>query len=113
LGTPFQSPPARTAAGILLAPSEKSGRSSLCASNEKGNVEVIMKPMALVGILLIVVGIMALVYQGITYTTRKSVVDIGPIHATADKETTIPLPPIVGGAATVAGLALLVMSGKR
>jgi hypothetical protein len=103
----------RASPGILFAAAGKSSRSGLCASNEKGNVEVIMKPMALVGILLIVVGIAALAYQGITYTTRKSVVDIGPIHATADKETTIPLPPIVGGAATVAGLALLVMSGKR
>jgi hypothetical protein len=72
-----------------------------------------MKPLALVGVLLIVLGIAALVYQGITYTTRKTVVDIGPIHATADKDTTIPLPPIVGGAATVVGIVLLVMSAKQ
>jgi hypothetical protein len=72
-----------------------------------------MKPMALLGVLLIVLGIAALVYQGFTYTTRKTVVDLGPIHATADKDTTIPLPPIVGGTATVAGIVLLVMSAKR
>jgi len=72
-----------------------------------------MKPMALLGALLIVFGIAALVFQGFTYTTRKTVVDLGPIHATADKDTTIPLPPIVGGAATVAGIVLLVMSAKH
>jgi hypothetical protein len=72
-----------------------------------------MKPLALVGLLLIVVGIAALAYQGITYTRRETVVDIGPIHATADKNKTIPLPPIVGGTATVAGVLLLVMSSRQ
>jgi hypothetical protein len=72
-----------------------------------------MKPLALVGWLLIVVGLVALAYQGITYTTRERVVDIGPIHATADKETTIPLPPIVGAAATAVGLLLVVASSRH
>ena len=72
-----------------------------------------MKPLGLVGLLLIVVGLLALAYQGITYTKRETVVDIGPFHATADKDKTIPLPPIVGGAATVAGILLLVVSSRK
>jgi hypothetical protein len=67
----------------------------------------------LTGIILIVIGIAALAYQGITYTTREKVVDIGPIHMTADKTNTIPLPPILGGLALVGGIVLLVMGNKR
>jgi hypothetical protein len=72
-----------------------------------------MKPMALVGLLLVVLGIGALAYQRITYTKRETVVDIGPIHASADKDKTIPLPPVVGGTATVVGVLLLVMSSRQ
>jgi hypothetical protein len=72
-----------------------------------------MKAYTLTGIILIVIGIAALAYQGITYTTREKVVDIGPIHMTADKEKTIPLPPIVGGLALVGGIVLLVMGNKK
>ncbi len=72
-----------------------------------------MKTYTLTGIILIVIGIAALAYQGITYTTREKVVDIGPIHMTADKTNTIPLPPILGGLALVGGIVLLVMGNKR
>ncbi len=72
-----------------------------------------MKTYTLIGIVLIVVGIIALAYQGITYTTREKVVDIGPIQMTADKTKTIPLPPIVGGIALVGGIVLLVAGGKK
>ncbi len=72
-----------------------------------------MKAYTLTGIILIVIGIAALAYQGITYTTREKVVDIGPIHMTADKEKTIPLPPIVGGLALVGGIVLLIMGNKK
>ena len=71
-----------------------------------------MKPVSLAGIVLIVLGLAALAYQGITYTTRDTVIDLGPIHATAEREKTIPLPPILGVAAVVAGVVLLV-SGSR
>jgi hypothetical protein len=71
-----------------------------------------MKPAALAGIVLIVIGIISLAYQGITYTTHKKIVDIGPIHATADEQKTIPLPPILGGLALLGGVILLVTSGK-
>lgn len=69
--------------------------------------------MKLIGIFLIVAGILALVYQGISYTTRETVIDIGPIKATADREKTIPLPPIAGLAAVAAGIALVVVGSKR
>jgi len=72
-----------------------------------------MKTNALLGIILIVVGIIALAYQGFTYTTREKVVDIGPIQVTADKTRTVPIAPIVGAAALVGGIALLVLGNKN
>jgi len=69
--------------------------------------------MTLAGIVLIVLGIAALAYQGITYTTRETVIDIGPITATAERERTFPLPPVVGGAAVLAGAALLALGARR
>jgi uncharacterized membrane protein len=71
-----------------------------------------MKGTPIVGILLIVLGVIALAYQGITYTTHKKVLDVGPIQATKEEHNTIPLPPIVGGLALVGGIALLVTGGK-
>ena len=72
-----------------------------------------MKTYTLTGIILIVIGIVALAYQGITYTTREKVVDIGPIQVTADKTKTVPLPPILGGIALVGGIVLLVMGSNK
>jgi hypothetical protein len=72
-----------------------------------------MKPISLVGILLVVLGALALVYQGITYTHREKILDIGPIHATADKQEQIPLPPVLGGLALLAGVGLLVVGARR
>ena len=72
-----------------------------------------MKTYTLTGIILIVIGIVALAYQGITYTTREKVVDIGPIQMTAEKTKRLPLPPIVGGIALVGGIVLLVMGSKK
>jgi hypothetical protein len=72
-----------------------------------------MKTYTLTGIILIVIGIVAFAYQGITYTTREKVVDIGPIQMTAEKTKTLPLPPIVGGIALVGGIVLLVMGNKK
>jgi uncharacterized membrane protein len=72
-----------------------------------------MRAYTVIGIILIVIGIVALAYQGINYTTREKVVDIGPIQMTAEKTKTLPLPPIVGGVALVGGIVLLVMGNKR
>lgn len=69
--------------------------------------------MRLAGIVLVVVGVLALAFGGFTYTTREKIVDIGPIEATAEKEETVPLPPLVGGAALVGGLVLLVVAGRK
>ena len=72
-----------------------------------------MKTNTLLAIILIAVGVIAFAYQGITYTTREKVVDLGPIQVTADKTKTLPLPPIVGGVALVGGIVLLVMGSKK
>jgi hypothetical protein len=67
-----------------------------------------MKTTTLLAVILIVVGVIAFAYQGFTYTTREKVVDIGPVHVTAERTKTLPLPPIVGTIAVVGGLVLLV-----
>lgn len=72
-----------------------------------------MKPIMLLGVVLIIVGVLALAYQGITYTTREKVLDLGPLKASVDKQKTIPLPPILGGAALAAGVILIVVGNKR
>jgi hypothetical protein len=72
-----------------------------------------MKTNSVIGVILIVIGIVALAYQGITYTTREKVVDLGPVQVTADKTKTLPLPPIIGGIALVGGIVLLVMGNKK
>jgi uncharacterized membrane protein len=69
--------------------------------------------MKAIGIVLIALGLAALAYQGFTYTSRETVVDIGPLHATADREKTVPLPPIVGGVAVATGVVLLVLGARR
>ena len=72
-----------------------------------------MKSTSIAGILLVVLGALALAYQGITYTRRERVLDVGPIHATKDTERTIPLPPILGGVAILGGIGLLVAGARR
>ncbi|ABW68122.1 hypothetical protein [Desulfosudis oleivorans] len=72
-----------------------------------------MKVTTLVAIILIAIGILAFGYQGISYTTREKVVDIGPLEISADKTRTIPLPPIVGGLALAGGIVLLIVGGKK
>jgi len=71
-----------------------------------------MRPLAMLGIVLIVLGAIALAYQGITYTTNEKVVDLGPLKVEAKKEKTIPLPPVLGGVAIVVGLVLLITSSR-
>ncbi len=68
-----------------------------------------MKPTAMLGLILIVLGVAALAYQGFTYTSRDTVLNMGPLHATAEHQKTVPLPPIIGGAAVIGGVALLIV----
>jgi hypothetical protein len=72
-----------------------------------------MKTSTAFAILLIAVGVMALAYQGFTYTTRDKVVDLGPVHVTTERTKTIPLPPIVGMVAAVSGFVLLVVGRRK
>jgi len=72
-----------------------------------------MRPIAIVGVVLIVFGLAALAYQGVTYTSRETVIDIGPLHATADRQKTLPLPPVVGIAAVAGGVALLIAGARK
>ncbi len=69
--------------------------------------------MKIVGIILIIAGILALVYGGIQYTSRDKVVDLGPLQVSADQKHNIPLPPIVGGLALIAGIVLVVSDRRR
>jgi len=71
-----------------------------------------MKPATMIGIVLIILGIVALAYQGITYTSRENVVDLGPLKVEAKRERTIPLPPVVGVAALVGGIVLVLVSRR-
>lgn len=68
-----------------------------------------MKPL---GVILIVLGVLALVYQGFTYTTQKKVLDLGPIQATKQEHHTVPLPPILGALALIGGVVILVSDRK-
>jgi hypothetical protein len=72
-----------------------------------------MKPITIVGVLLIVLGVIALGYEGITYTTREKVLDIGPLKASVDKKKTIPLSPALGAAALIGGIVLVVVGARR
>ena len=64
-------------------------------------------PLIIIGIVLIALGLVSLAYQGITYTSRETVLNVGPIKATADTQKTIPLSPILGGLALAGGVVLV------
>jgi uncharacterized membrane protein len=72
-----------------------------------------INPITLVGIALIVLGIVAFAYQGITYTSREKIIDIGPLQASADTQKTIPLSPLLGGLALAGGIVLVVVGAKK
>jgi hypothetical protein len=72
-----------------------------------------MRTTTLLAIILIAVGIVAFGYQGITYTTRENVVDVGPLKVTTEKTKTLPIPPIVGAIALVGGIVLLIVGRKK
>jgi uncharacterized membrane protein HdeD (DUF308 family) len=72
-----------------------------------------MKSTVVLGVILIILGIAALAYQGITYTKRETVLNIGPLHAEAERQHTVPIPPIIGVAAVAGGMVLLVAGNRK
>ena len=72
-----------------------------------------MKPIVWVGIVLIVFGALALAYQGFTYTHQEEILDVGPIHATAEKHDRVSIPPVLGALTLAGGIALLVFGAKK
>ena len=72
-----------------------------------------INPTVLLGIALIVLGIVAFAYQGITYTSREKVIDIGPLQASVDTKKTIPLSPLLGGLVLAGGIVLVVVGTKK
>ena len=67
----------------------------------------------IIALILIALGIIALVYQGISYQSQDRVVDLGPLHVTAERTHTLPLPPIAGAVALLGGVALLIFDRKK
>jgi hypothetical protein len=72
-----------------------------------------MKNISIVGVIVIVLGVLALASQGINYTKRETIIDLGPLQATADHDKTLPLPPVLGAAAVAGGVALLIVGIRR
>ena len=72
-----------------------------------------MKSNQVLGVLLIVLGVVALAYQGFTYTTRETAIDLGPVQVTTERTRRLPLPPIVGAVALVGGIVLLVVGNRK
>jgi hypothetical protein len=72
-----------------------------------------MKPMSWLGILLVILGSLALAYQGFTYTRQEKILDVGPVHATAERRERVSIPPILGGIALAGGIGLLVVGARK
>ncbi len=72
-----------------------------------------MKSASLAGLVLLILGVVSLAYQGITYTTQKKVLDIGPLQATKEEKHTVPLPPVLGCLALMGGVVLLATGAKN
>jgi hypothetical protein len=72
-----------------------------------------MKPLVILGVVLLIIGAILLAYQGISYVTTEKVVDAGPVQIEASKEKTIPIPPIIGVTAMVAGILCIVLGATR
>jgi hypothetical protein len=72
-----------------------------------------MNAAKVIGIILIILGVLGFIYKGVSYTTKETVVDVGPLEVQAEKEKTVPIPEILSGVAIVAGIGLLVVGNKR
>jgi uncharacterized membrane protein HdeD (DUF308 family) len=72
-----------------------------------------MRAATLIGIILIILGVVALAFQGISYVRQEQVADLGPVDITAERRETIPLPPILGIAALAGGVVLVIVGSRR
>jgi len=72
-----------------------------------------MKSASLAGLVLLILGVVSLAYQGITYTTHEKVLDVGPLQATKEEKHTLPLPPVLGCLALMGGVVLLATGAKN
>jgi uncharacterized membrane protein YidH (DUF202 family) len=72
-----------------------------------------VKPAGIVGIILIAIGIITLAYGGFSYTKREKIIDAGPLQVSADREKTVPFPPILGGLCLVGGIILVLVGNKK
>ena len=72
-----------------------------------------MRPAGIIGIVLIIIGVLAFALGGISYTRREKVIDAGPLQVSADKEKTIPLPPLLGGLCLAGGVVLVIVGSRR
>jgi len=72
-----------------------------------------VKTSTLAGIILAIIGVISLAYQGISYTTREKKVDLGPVEIVQAEKKTIPLPPVLGAVALIGGLALLAVGARQ
>ena len=72
-----------------------------------------MKPAGIVGIILIAIGVIALAYGGFSYTKREKIIDAGPLQVSADREKTVPFPPILGGICLIGGIVLVLVGNKK
>jgi len=68
--------------------------------------------MRAIGVVLVVLGLAGLIYGGLTWTRRERVADIGPVHVTRERESSLPVPPIIGGVCLAAGVVLLLRGGR-
>jgi uncharacterized membrane protein len=72
-----------------------------------------MKPLMLIGIVLIVIGVVALAYGGFSFTTSEKVAEVGPLKIEKDKTRSVPLPPVLGGLALVGGIVLVAVGARK
>jgi uncharacterized membrane protein len=72
-----------------------------------------VKPLTIAGIVLIALGVVALVYQGFSYTTKEKVLELGPLKAEVEREKTVPVPPILGVLAIAGGVVLVIVGARR
>jgi len=72
-----------------------------------------MRGTMLLGVILLVAGLAGLAWPVISYTTTEKVVDIGPVEVTAEREKRVPVPPIVGGLAAIAGVVIIVAGSRK